>query len=71
MIAHSCNPDRRSGLPCCAGIIPGPTAWKVNAADAALPFLRAWYTGNSSAAKRHIEGGIHNDMGKGRDSAKR
>ena len=30
-----------------------------------------WYTGSSSAAKRHIEGGIHNDMGKGRDSAER
>ena len=38
-----CNPDRSRGLPRFAGLMPEATAWKVNAASAALPFLRMWY----------------------------
>ena len=34
------------GPPRFAGIIPGSMAWKVNAAGAALPFLRPWYNIN-------------------------
>ena len=43
MIARCAIRSGFAASPRSAGIIPGATAWKVNAACAALPFLRAWY----------------------------
>ena len=39
------------GPPCCAGIIPGATAWKGNALRA-LPFLRWQYTDRTVCDER-------------------